>query len=830
MLAERIQRRLNILDHLEKIEMDKKYIKGYKQADIEKLLSLKREDVKSYPELCKALLDSPKVYDIAISENNELKEAYASIVPHIDHKFIEQLGDDVVITIFKFLEKTPYRYNNSLNTLAETIITHKLKKPIIQIMLDNMVYLQKQRLITYKESITHELWLFLQHPFVKGYTGNFAELYTRAKDRPDIINLASFLFKLDGRCCNFKIEAISNIDNTEKLLTSLKELQEITGSKTLANVLRAMFTRSFDVKDIFALKTRVRKEDTVALKQLRKVTSPLKYYFELLEFVYGNRFPQLFAVLNKQDLNLTWFEPLAELLMYALRKNKKAFIKLITQEVAVLKELSEQHHNSGDRMPNPVLCHPYLWSRVNLNAVNKKELYQLKDITFNENLEIPDQTITPQEFIYLADAPHFHRRVYPHLKIDRVDDRLRVIKELPASLPWPYQKNMSSPDILKKTAYLISEKPLSKWIQDNIPVKNYSKGKLLTLLIFRDEIGHLIDQVQDEADIEFLLSIKDTLFAQYKDLLEAQRAWYQNNQQLANLLRKMEISKEFTAKYEKNIFRFASRGLIKVVNELSQILNGTQVQNLYLLSKAYMAGQFEKVKFYGDDLDLEIGLKTTEAVKKNWQSDMVKTAKNLVAKETSDFETTLRIGEYPVRTCMNWSGGSYRNCLLANFDANKKILVGYKDNELVGRAIIRLTKGSENPPSDSNKLRFRNIEEIENQEKSLLAGDKKEDLVLFLERPYFKHCSEEEEQKLMTMFIKIILEKARLLGARAVFASSYEEVLVKGNTNCSGKIKKYHIFISYSKNGTQYLDSFNGQNSSKNEGSYVKDRLFVVNP
>ena len=74
---------------------------------------------------------------------------------------------------------------------------------------------------------------------------------------------------------------------------------------------------------------------------------------------------------------------------------------------------------------------------------------------------------------------------------------------------------------------------------------------------------------------------------------------------------------------------------------------------------------------------------------------------------------------------MNYRDGAYNECLLSTFDANKKVIYVTEEDEIIGRAILRLTKLSDE--GDKN-LHFEDVAED--------TPDNKENLVVFLERCY----------------------------------------------------------------------------------------------
>ena len=85
------------------------------------------------------------------------------------------------------------------------------------------------------------------------------------------------------------------------------------------------------------------------------------------------------------------------------------------------------------------------------------------------------------------------------------------------------------------------------------------------------------------------------------------------------------------------------------------------------------------------------------------------------------------------------------------------------------------------------------------------SEEKKEELVLFLERYYQKGLKEQEVYQAAQLAIALAEEKPKKLGARLVLSSYYNSVLPTGKEKYVSSI--YYLYISASQNGKQYLAS-----------------------
>lgn len=197
----------------------------------------------------------------------------------------------------------------------------------------------------------------------------------------------------------------------------------------------------------------------------------------------------------------------------------------------------------------------------------------------------------------------------------------------------------------------------------------------------------------------------------------------------------------------------------------------------------------------------------------------------ILVEEVDDYYSTLRLGRLPYSTCLSYVDGQYRECLLSSFDSNKKILLAKKNGKVIGRAVIRLTKGRDylRDDVDAPTLEFADL--TKPPEKRYEDERPADQLTLFLERPYFKNANYSETAVIKQMFISLVRKKAMQMLATPVLAICYEEQCA-----ASDFVRmRYALYISKSKGGAQYLDSLDGQVKVSREGSF-KAFPFLVLP
>lgn len=230
-------------------------------------------------------------------------------------------------------------------------------------------------------------------------------------------------------------------------------------------------------------------------------------------------------------------------------------------------------------------------------------------------------------------------------------------------------------------------------------------------------------------------------------------------------------------------------------------------------------GEFKKLKYYTNDLEKEINFVLNNLQIEEWTNNNISISSgNIEVSEYDDFYHTMILGDKPMHTCLSYRNGAYNNCLLACFDSNKKILYAKVNGKIVGRAMVRLTKGKYQKNSKRKELSFVDLENIVEEEDDY----KEEKLTVFLEKPYINGIPETMQKIVQQMFIKIVEEKAKKMNALLVLSNYYQSESLKDYLSTI-----YYIYISKSKSGSQYLDSLGGQAAVYDEGQY-RDNNFLI--
>lgn len=237
--------------------------------------------------------------------------------------------------------------------------------------------------------------------------------------------------------------------------------------------------------------------------------------------------------------------------------------------------------------------------------------------------------------------------------------------------------------------------------------------------------------------------------------------------------------------------------------------------------KAELMGQLAELKYFEGDLQQEIDFPLTHQVKTGWKRNLTMERNGLAVGEYDDFFSTMLLGVHPYSTCLDYSSGAYRECLLSSFDSNKKILYATLEGRIVGRAFLRLTKGRMKGPDEAEpQFTFVDLEDVEASRQGPVS--KHEFLTLFLERPYISRVNSEMENQIMQSFVDLALCKSEELGTVLVLSMDYH-----GSCGASFAQTKFDIYISKFKAGMQYLDSLDGSATATKGGSYGTNTFLI---
>lgn len=242
-----------------------------------------------------------------------------------------------------------------------------------------------------------------------------------------------------------------------------------------------------------------------------------------------------------------------------------------------------------------------------------------------------------------------------------------------------------------------------------------------------------------------------------------------------------------------------------------------------VVMKAAMSGKLSELRY--TDLDKECCMHIPEEMFKTWTTDQGSQIDGLEVYEDTSFNGIMKMGAVPTRTCMNYADGMYRECLLAYFDGNKKIVYVKKNDTIIGRAVVRLTKTVNRVVNSDKTLTFTDVT-VAHDGRAVEETPVVETPVLFLERCY-SGVQGTDRARLEAALIQFIAGKAKEAGCGLIVARDYMEMSLSIAEIPGLKPASRFVFITKSKAGDQYLDSFGGVYSNKkynsqHENAFVK--------
>lgn len=495
-------------------------------------------------------------------------------------------------------------------------------------------------------------------------------------------------------------------------------------------------------------------------------------------------------------------------LLYAVKHQKKHFLKLYEENTELFLELPW----------NSILFEKSFYEEyVNLNTLNfqnLKECRKIKECSIIEKTDMTQKEYTFAEIKLFTSCPdRGYIRLYHKLNYRRVDDRLRVMQEV---VKKRLLEKENSEETLEAVAAFLSHKLLSKWMKEELGnISGLEGTDIPKLFLSWEKVVRFLPEVKNSFQLRYLLVNKEKLSgyknfqAVYDDLIKNDPNWEWMKSTFA-------ISDSFIREYEANIKAFLEQGGSEILYEFYKGDTG-QTEMLRRLLVAELMGKFKDLKYHEADLEKELAFPILEKQMKLWAENLQLQKKEWKIWEEDRFLPVMQIGELPDKTCLSYKTGMYRKCLLSCFDSNKKIIYISYQGKIVLRAILRLTKASEEKMERENKeFEFVDFTKDNKEEKT-------EQLVLFLERAYVKGISEKLEQEMFELLLDMVRKKAENLCIPLLLSYDYIDDIPKEKFQKESR----YIYISATKGNEQYLDSLGGKHGIASEGKYLKTTVYL---
>ena len=609
----------------------------------------------------------------------------------------------------------------------------------------------------------------------------------------DVVTLADLIKKDDGyynlisyisdHVYISKVDKIANVKEPQRLLNELckTKLAYKTVEKDLPNYWREIV--ECVVRDDYNIKNLIQFRKNIS--HLSKIQhSDWRGYYDVIT---KERFKDLiYKSMNYAMTNIVY---------KALRTRKYTFLEnLIKSEVDLLK--------SCDFFNHKVFIEKY----INLNEFTARDIEELYEIggSFYEHELSNINHLTPKELITILKLNKVMNgaiKVYDKLT-GSIDTKLLNLRQLAnAGFDYAFWSNR----VIEK----VNEISLSRRIE-LMPYK-VSTRTMLEVLELEEKYDSLVAQANSEVDLDFIIRNAETINTE-GSLAEIMDDFIENDEDSKEFIEMMMKSGNEINDID-NLKDFCIKGNATMVVKFCNNMDRTRINNILRIAKAAIDGNMKDFKFF--NIEKEINHSLNKDTLDTWISDISFSRNGYVTYETYTFEDTMNIGIFPTHTCMNYKDGMYKRCLLANFDSNKKIIYVKKGDSIVGRAIIRLTKHSANAKVKSREGRDTlSFYDIDNR----VMDEVDENLCIFLERPYFSHISSKEECTVKGMLVNLVRDKAKMAGVDFLASHDYDCCDLEKTTT--------KVYITKTKNGEQYMDSFGGDKYASDEAQYLKVECF----
>lgn len=451
------------------------------------------------------------------------------------------------------------------------------------------------------------------------------------------------------------------------------------------------------------------------------------------------------------------------ILTYAVQHGKKHFLDLVSDNSELFLSLGRY----------ALLFEDKFCEHCNLNSLTAKNLQACDTVEHGSSyfdLLEDGRQYTFEEMWLLWRKDEIYVQLYAMLTPLSVDRRLLILRQL---LKYGLLSRHMEDQELEQLARCLLEQPFSEWYRGAFGhIRGLTRRTAMRLLQKYEQLQAFIPELQSEADAIFVLN-NGAVIAGQKNWMQVRAAVLTMDQDWLDLKQRFSFTDEFVEQHRESVTNFLLRGGSAMVRSLYGYLQGNDkaIEALRRIVQAELMGQFYALKYFADDLQREIRYPISEVQEAAWKRNLTLERGPFSAEEADDFYFTMRLGELPHSTCLSCWTGSQRDCLLAAFDSNKKMILIRKGEDIVARACIRLTKGAFQRPADFDF----SFADLAQEQPAGKMGASDEMLILFLERIYTSGLNDEEAENAMKMAVSLVTQKAAAIGAVAVLARRYQD-------------------------------------------------------
>ena len=499
------------------------------------------------------------------------------------------------------------------------------------------------------------------------------------------------------------------------------------------------------------------------------------------------------------------------ILTYAVQHGKKHFLDLVSDNSELFLSLGRY----------ALLFEDKFCEHCNLNSLTAKNLQACDTVEHGSSyfdLLEDGRQYTFEEMWLLWRKDEIYVQLYAMLTPLSVDRRLLILRQL---LKYGLLSRHMEDQELEQLARCLLEQPFSEWYRGAFGhIRGLTRRTAMRLLQKYEQLQAFIPELQSEADAIFVLN-NGAVIAGQKNWMQVRAAVLTMDQDWLDLKQRFSFTDEFVEQHRESVTNFLLRGGSAMVRSLYGYLQGNDkaIEALRRIVQAELMGQFYALKYFADDLQREIRYPISEVQEAAWKRNLTLERATFCPYEEQALYCSMRRRALPHSTCLSCWTGSQRDCLLAAFDSNKKMILIRKGEDIVARACIRLTKGAFQRPADFDF----SFADLAQEQPAGKMGASDEMLILFLERIYTSGLNDEEAENAMKMAVSLVTQKAAAIGAVAVLARRYQDCYDRDQYVGS----QFYVYISKSKNGQQYLDSMGGAAVTSHKEQYT-GAVFLV--
>lgn len=769
-------------ERIENNNLDKDSYAG--RSIIQKELISDEQFMNYFKEMIKHNIDIYRITDLVskLKENKEKPTSY-------ELNTLIQILENTNITASAFYDYLHFFNNKVVTREQQNIIANNLSCFYLQDEVSISELTEEQRDLFFNSFMSDDNLIPID---------NIKEVCELLIQDNELKNIILFLFSNNLSVpLNLRDYMLIN-KNSKDVYEYIQKLNKMLNNEQMYQLLLRWKENGCTAYDLKMLETKLKGLDNT------DISKNLYNRSSYINFIFGNKLSNF----PLEDI----YGAREKLLIYAISNNKKRFIQLI-------QEYPQEFLDIGER--SALYYQDFYEKYVNINTLTLKNLITLKTMCgYSMRIGLlKENNYTFEEICTLYDLPGQYFKLYNYLLDLKIDARMLIIRQLAKR---NLLNNSMSDEEIEKLAQMLKIKNLYRWIEkDFAHIKGIKQENVITILLNYSEIKRFIPQIHDYIELRYVIRNINKL-QQYDNLEDIKDNIETLDKNWKELVSIMDFNNQFINDNKQHIKNFLLKNGAELALTYTTSRQYNEQDTFKKILKAELMGQFKKLKYFTDDLHREIDFDLESEQITEWTSNNREIQNGEIqVKEYDDFYSTMILGESPQHTCLSYKNGAYNKCLMACFDSNKKIIYAKINDEIVGRAMVRLTKGTYSSYKETKeKLSFVDLENVQNIE--VPKVEKNEYLTIFLETPYIAGVSSKQERQIKEMFISLLETKATNMNALLVVNNEYSDVVGPDYI-----VTRYHIYISKSKAGSQYLDSLNGENTITDEGQY-KANTFMI--